>query len=67
MLGASHSYALLSKSKHWASPRQRVLLIDPAANLSFPLITPDTAGFEPMKPGTGIKRSKRYIDELTPV
>ena len=41
----------LWKLKHWASPRQ----IDPAANISFPLITPETAGLEPMTPLLGIK------------
>ena len=28
---------ILSKSKHWASPRQRVFWINPAANITFPL------------------------------
>ena len=40
------SWYLLSKSKHWANPRQRVLWINPVANISFPLITPGIAGFD---------------------
>ena len=47
--------AKLSRTKRWASPRQRVLWINPTANISFPLTTPETAGFEPMTPGMGIK------------
>ena len=33
--------------------------------LAKKLITPETAGFEPMTPGTGIKRSVQYIDKIT--
>ena len=47
--------AKLSRTKRWPSPRQRVLWINPTANISFPLTTPKTAGFEPMTPGMGIK------------
>ena len=53
-----------SGSKHWASPRQRVLWINPAANLSFPLITPETVGSEPMIPGTGTKCSNHSAFRL---
>ena len=52
------------KSKHWASPRQRVFGIGPAANISFLLITPETAGFQPMTPGTGIKCSNHSAVRL---
>ena len=54
----------LSRSKHWASPRQRVLWINPAANLSFPLITPETVGSEPMTSRTGIKCSNHSAFRL---
>ena len=37
---------ILLRSKHWATPHQRVLWINPVANISFPLITPEIAGFE---------------------
>ena len=30
--------------------------MNPAANISFPLLTPEAAGFEPKTPGTGNKR-----------
>ena len=36
--------------KTLTSPRQRVLWINPAANISFPLITPETSGFGPITP-----------------
>ena len=55
----SYNYFIPSKLKHWASRRQKVPLINPAANISFPLIAPETAGFEPMTPGTGIKRFRQ--------
>ena len=52
-----HTVFPMWKSKHWASHRQRVLRINPAADISFPLITPETAGFEPITPAIRIKRS----------
>ena len=38
----------LSKLKHWANPCKKVHWINPVANISFPPITPETAGFKPM-------------------
>ena len=43
---------------------QKVLWINPATNISFPLITPETVGFKPMTPGTRIKRSNHSAVRL---
>ena len=37
---------------------QKVLWINPAANTTFLIITPETAGFKPLTPGTGGKSSQ---------
>ena len=43
------------KAYNGYQPRQKVLWINPAANVTFLVITPETAGFEPLTPGTGGK------------
>ena len=42
----------------------RVLWMNPAANISFPLLTPEAAGFEPTTAGTGNKRFNRSAVSL---